>query len=336
MRLGRVWSAASPVSYGDRHFTFVMVVHPSPLLFDGTFARSFLLRFAVGTLLAALCCLLLARHITRPILVLERAATALAAGSLKVRALPQMAGREDELARMASAFDHMAERIQTLIQTQKEMLGHISHELRSPLTRIGVSLELLRRGDQEALEQTQTELDRVNQMIGEILELTRMDLQQSAPVVSKRIDLRTMLEGIGKDAEFEARERGQIIACDLAADCTVMGDEARLRSCCENIVRNALLYTAPGTIIRIVLRRESEQAEILIEDNGDGVPEEALARLFEMFYRVPALSERNAAGTGFGLAIAQKIVTLHGGTISAVHVKPHGLAIRIVLKHVLS
>ena len=336
MRLGRVWSAASPVSYAGKRYTFVMVVHPSAGLFDGTFARSILLRVALGTLLVALCCLLLARHITRPILVLERTATALATGSLTVRALPQIAGRKDELARMASAFDHMAERIQTLIQTQKEMLGHISHELRSPLTRIGVSLELLRRGDHESLEQIQTELDRVNQMIGEILELTRMDLKQGVPVVSERVDLREMLKGIGKDATFEARERGQLIECDLNVDCIVMGDRARLRSCCENIVRNALLYTTAGTVIRIVLRHEAERAEILIEDDGDGVPDEALPKLFEMFYRVAPLSERNPAGTGFGLAIAQKIVTMHGGTISAAHVTPHGLTVRIMLPCVLS
>ena len=336
LRLGRVWSAASPVSYGDRSFTFVMVVHPSAMLFDGTFARSIVLRAVVGTLLVALCCLLLARHITRPILVLDRAATAFAAGSLTVRALPQIAGRKDELARMASAFDHMAERIQTLIETQTEMLGHISHELRSPLTRVGVSLELLRRGEDESLEQMQTELDRVNQMIGEILELTRMDLSHRVALISERVDLRGLLQAIAKDAAFEARDRGQVIECDLALDCTVMGDGARLRSCCENIVRNALLYTPAGTVIRIVLRRGPAGAEILIEDNGDGVPEDALPKLFEMFYRVASLSERNPAGTGFGLAMAQKIVAEHGGTISASHAMPHGLAVRMVLRHVLS
>lgn len=245
VRLGRVWSAASPVSGSGRHFTFVMVVHPERNPFDGTFARSMLPRIALGFLLVALCCLLLARHITRPILVLERAASDLAAGSLTVRALPQIAGRQDELARMASAFDHMAERIQTLIQTQQEMLGHISHELRSPLTRIGVSLELLRRGENESFDQMQLDLDRLNQMIGEILELTRMDLQQGVRIASEPVDLRAMLQAIAKDAAFEARERNQRIDCTIDTPCIVMGDQPLLRSCCENIVRNALLYTPP-------------------------------------------------------------------------------------------
>jgi two-component system sensor histidine kinase CpxA len=336
MRLGRVWSAASPVSYAGKRYTFVMVVYPSRAIFDGTFARSMLPRVALGMLLVALCCLLLARHITRPILVLERAATALASGSLTVRALPQMAGRTDELARMASAFDYMAERIQMLIRTQKEMLGHISHELRSPLTRIAVSLELLRRGENESLEQMQVDLDRMNQMIGEILELTRMDLQQDVQFAAERVDLPAILTAIGQDAAFEARERGQRIECDIESGCTLMGDPAMLRSCCENVVRNALLYTTAGTVIRIALRCGKNQAEVLIEDNGDGVPEESLPRLFEMFYRVGATSERHPGGTGFGLATAQRIVLLHGGTISASHVLPHGLAIRIRLPVVLS
>ena len=341
LRLGRVWSAASPVSYEGKHYIFVMVVHPGRAVFDGTFARSMLPRVALGILLVALCCLLMARHITRPILVLERAATALSAGSLTVRALPQMAGRRDELARMASAFDDMAERIQTLIQTQQEMLGNISHELRSPLTRIGVSLELLRRGENESLEQMQVDLDRLNRMIGEILELTRMDLRRidlrhGAHVASEPVNLRATLHAVAQDAAFEARERGQRIECDIDVDCTVMGDRALLRSCCENIVRNALLYTLAGTPIRIALRRTANHAEILIEDEGDGVPVEALPKLFEMFYRVGALSERHPEGTGFGLAIAQRIVTMHGGTISAAQAKPHGLAIRITLPAVLS
>jgi two-component system sensor histidine kinase CpxA len=317
MRLGRVWSAASPVRYAGKTYTFVMVV-------------------GLGLVLVALCCLLLARHITRPILVLERAAAELASGSLTVRALPQFAGRKDELARMAGAFDHMAERIQTLIRTQQEMLGHISHELRSPLTRAAVSLELLRRGDGESLEQMQVDLDRLNQMIGEILELTRMDLRQGVRVVSERVDLRALLEAIAQDASFEARERGQHIVCEIAEPCVVMGDRALLRSCYENVVRNALLYTMAGSVIRISLSCSADRALVLVEDDGDGVPEEALPRLFEMFYRVGAMSERHPEGTGFGLAIAQRIVTMHGGTISAGRVMPHGLAIEITLPAVLS
>lgn len=338
-RLGRIWTAASPVTYLGTRYVFVMEVHPMRGLLDGTFARSVLPRLSLGVLLVALCCLLLARHITLPILVLEDAASQLAAGSLGVRASPQLAGRRDELARVAAAFDHMAERIQHLIATQREMLGHISHELRSPLTRIGVSLELLRRGETESLEQMQLDLDRLNQMIGEILEVTRMDLQQleadwkNPRTTMTRVRLRLLLEAIAQDAAFEARERGQRIVCETTEDCAVLGDAALLRSCCENVVRNALFYTPNESTIQIRLSCDLLRARAIIEieDDGSGVVDEALPHLFELFYRAGANSAMHPEGTGFGLAIAQRIVAMHGGEVEARNVTPHGLQVRISL-----
>ena len=109
-----------------------------------------------------------------------------------------------------------------------------------------------------------------------------------------------------------------------------------LRSCLENIVRNALLYGPNGTVIQIQLQCDGGFAEVSIEDDGDGVPEEALPHLFEMFYRVGALNERHPEGTGFGLAMTQRIVAMHGGTVSAANVVPHGLAVRLRLPALLS
>ena len=334
-RLGRVWTAASPVVMQDARYTFVMVVYPMRGFFDGTFANTMLPRMVLGMFLVAGFCLLLARHITRPILILEDAATQLAAGSLGVRAGPRIAPRRDELARMATAFDRMAERIQGLIVAQQEMLGHISHELRSPLTRIGVSLELMRRGEAESLDQMQLDLDRLNQMIGEILQITRMDLEGSAvgqQISQARVELGPMLEGIARDAAFEAQLMGKQIVLGIEAGCVVSADEAMLRSCCENVVRNALMYTPDGTTIRVGLSRGvGESAVIVIEDDGPGVPVEALPHLFELFYRVGDAPEKHPGGTGFGLAIAQRIVAMHGGTIAAINRAPHGLEVRITL-----
>ena len=177
LRVGRVWTAASPVAYDGERYTFVMEVFPMQGFVNGAFAMPLLPKALLGLVLVALFCFLLARHITDPIRVLEEAATELAAGSLNVRAGPRIGMRKDELGRMAAAFDEMAARIQDLIYGQQEMLGHISHELRSPLTRIGVSLELMRRGEMESIEQAEGDLERMNRMIGDILLITRMDLQ---------------------------------------------------------------------------------------------------------------------------------------------------------------
>jgi signal transduction histidine kinase len=236
---------------------------------------------------------------------------------------------------MATAFDRMAERIQGLILAQQEMLGHISHELRSPLTRIGVSLELLRRGEAESLDQMQLDLDRLNQMIGEILQITRMDLESAAAgrkVLQARVELGPMLAGIARDAAFEAQAMGTQIELSVEADCVVLGDEEMLRSCCENVVRNALLYAPQGRKIRIgVSHGVGETVAIVIQDEGDGVPDEALPHLFELFYRVGDSPEKHPSGTGFGLAIAKRIVAMHGGTIGANNMLPHGLEVRIIV-----
>jgi two-component system, OmpR family, sensor histidine kinase CpxA len=345
-RLGRIWNAASPVKYAGTRYTFVAEVHPMRGFlngsFAGTFADSMVPRLSLGVLVIALFCLLLARHITSPIRVLEEAATQLAGGALGVRAGPSMASRRDELARMANAFDRMAERIQALILAQQEMLGHISHELRSPLTRIGVSLELIRRGGSGSeasserssgeLDQMQLDLNRLDQMIGQILHITRMDLQQPGERRSQSfVALAPLLESIARDAAFEAQPMQKRVVFAGDPECIVRGDKAMLSSCCENVVRNALLYSPEGTLIQIRLERDANYAIVTVQDQGPGVPVEALPRLFELFYRVNNASQQHPEGTGFGLAIAQKIVVMHGGTIGATNLEPHGLEIRIAL-----
>ena len=350
-RLGRVWTAASPASADGVSYIFLMTVYPERNFAAGapissTFGGALLPRVLLGTLLVSLFCLLLARHITRPIRILEDAATQLAAGSLGIRAGPQIAGRRDELARMALAFDRMAERIQGLIFAQQEMLGHISHELRSPLTRIGVSLELIRRSepgpaDDEEVDRIQLDLDRLNRMIGEILQITRMDLQSQdtrQSVSAETVDLAAILASIAQDAAFEARlmQKQVVFENRCAEGALVAGEENLLRSCCENVVRNALLYTPGETTIRIRLSCDATSATVVVEDEGPGVPPEALLRLFDLFYRAGAAQQSHPEGTGFGLAISHRIVTLHGGTITARNRSPHGLEIRITLPFLLA
>jgi signal transduction histidine kinase len=333
-RLGRVWTAASPITADGHSYTFVMQIYPMRGFVDGTFASPILPRILLGICLIAIFCLLLARHITEPIRVLEDAATQLAAGNLSVRASPRIAPRKDELARMATAFDTMADRIQSLLYAQQEMLGHISHELRSPLTRIGVSLELLRRGETDSLDQMQMDLDRMNQMIGEILQITRMDLEAHQPRQAgpqSLVDLCAVLIDIAHDAAFEAQHLQKSIVYEGEEHCTIFGDQSLLRSACENVVRNALLYTPANTTIHISLARNAvtDSTQIIIRDEGPGVPAEALPHLFQLFYRADAASAQHPEGTGFGLAIAQRIVAMHRGQITARNTVPHGLEVTL-------
>ena len=327
------WSGASPVATPEGTYIFVAQVHAFRGLLRAPDLGMALLRLAISLLAAGLLCALLARHIAKPIRALQSAASRIAEGDLSVRATPAIAPRNDELADLASDFDRMADRIQSLLQKQQELLGDISHELRSPLARLSVSLELARRGDQDALEHMQSDLTRLDELIGEILTLTRLqshDTQRTATPVN----LRTILEGVAADARREGSAESKSINFSQAEDCWLAGDPNLLRSCFENVLRNAIRYTNPGTKIEIRLTQNSSaqpQAEISIEDSGPGVPNESLPRLFEPFFRVAQSRDRATGGTGLGLAIAQKVVTLHNGTIKAQNREPSGLSVKITL-----
>jgi two-component system sensor histidine kinase CpxA len=335
-QLGRVWTAATPIQYGGQQFYFVMEVHPLRKFVDGTFIVPLLGRLGLALLIAAIFCVLLTRHIMAPVRALQTASLRLAAGDLSSRVLPAIARREDELADTARAFDQMADRIQLLVEKRQALLADISHELRSPLTRLSVSLELMRRGETDVLEQMQTDLDRMNVMIGEILLLTRLELQPSQ-AASVPVDLAAMLEQVARDAEFEMQDEDKRIMVSVNGPCSIRGDANLLRSCIENIVRNAVHYTAPHTAVEITARSAQDisgasRCEIVVQDHGPGVPEESLPFLFDPFYRASESRDLREGGTGLGLSISQRIVELHRGSVEAANrVDGAGLEVRVLL-----
>lgn len=333
--LGRIWSAATPVQYGERRFLFVMEVHPLRGFMDGRFILPALSRMALAFLIAALFCLLLTRHIVAPVKALQVGAQRLAAGDLSTRVLPSIPPRTDELADTAKAFDLMADRMQHLIQRRQELLADISHELRSPLTRLSVSLELIKRGETDVAEQMQTDLDRMNAMIGQILLLTRLELYPPS-ASSDRLEIRTLLETIAHDAEFEAQHEGKEVNVQVEESCVVRGDTNLLRSCIENIVRNAIRYTAPQTAVNVAARLQNldgrSMCEIVVTDYGPGVAEECIPHLFDPFFRASTARSYDEGGTGLGLSISQRIAELHEGTLRAENlVHPSGLKVTLLL-----
>jgi signal transduction histidine kinase len=256
----------------------------------------------------------------------------IADGDLSVRASPAMGSRKDELADLARDFDRLADRIQSLLRKQLELLGDISHELRSPLTRLNVSLELVRRGKTDAVERMQVDLHRLDALIGQILSLTRLQTRGD-PKTETPVNLRSIVESVVEDARFEVKEGGKSVVISRADDCWLKGDPALLRSCIENVVRNAVHYTKPQTEVAVSLDfvGGSDSARILVADHGDGVPQEALDRIFEPFYRVTEAREHQTGGTGLGLSIAQRIAIVHGGSIRARNRDGGGLEMQIRL-----
>jgi two-component system sensor histidine kinase CpxA len=290
-------------------------------------------------LTAGALCYLLARYFTSPLIKLRAATHELAAGNLAARV--GVDKRRDEIADLGRDFDVMAERIQTLMDSQQRLLHDISHELRSPLTRLNIALELARESEGEealwALERIGREAERLNDLINQLLTLAR--LESAAPAKAhETINLRQLVEEIVLDADFEAHSRGRSVRLIRSEDCLMIGNLQLLHSAIENVVRNAVSYTAEGTAVEVSLRCEgdgqdapSSRAIISVLDQGAGVPQAALADIFRPFYRVADARDRQSGGTGLGLSISQRAVQIHGGTVSAKNAPIGGLLVEIAL-----
>ena len=291
----------------------------------------------VAALLAGcLLCWLLARSITAPIRTLQSAVRSLGEGDLSVRVSPKIPPRNDELTDLAHEFDRMAAQIQSLRNEQHRLLADISHELRSPLTRLSISTELASRGDLESLERMRKDITALDKLIEQILTLTRLEIQQQTRVQSNT-PLNKVLMALVDDADFEAREQGKSVTLQAQQPCSVRGEPGLLRSCLENVIRNGVRFAPVATSVRVVVEKGQRDkrpvAIVTVEDQGRGVPEESLAHIFEPFYRVSS-SEDDVCenrGSGLGLSISERIVTLYGGTISAHNAKSGGLVIVIEL-----
>jgi len=287
---------------------------------------------------SGLVCYLLARYLTSPVVRLRAATRRLAAGDLTARAGGLTARRRDEMAQLVRDFDTMAERLEESVNAQSRLLNDISHELRSPLARLNVASALARqRSGPEAhgaLERIDLEADRLNGLIGDLLTIARLDsgsdARQKSPVL-----LGEMIEGIAADADFEAQGRNCSVKCVIKNDCRVMGVDSLLYSAIENVVRNAARYTREGTSAEISLERSQsggrEEAVIRVVDSGFGVPEDALDKLFRPFYRIDDARGRQTGGVGLGLAITERAVRLHGGSVKASNRPEGGLQVEVRL-----
>ncbi len=285
-------------------------------------------------------CYWLARYLTAPVTKLRAATRELASGNLSARVGPSLGKRRDELASLGADFDLMAEQIESLLKSQRRLLGDISHELRSPLARLNVALELARQRSGpaaiSALERIQREAETLNEMIGQLLAITRPE--SGAQALKTEIDLARLLRQIADDADFEARSRNRTVRINACETCIIGGTEDLLRRAIENVIRNALQYTAAGTEVQIDLhcfppavKADEELAVITVRDHGAGVPEPALTEIFRPFYRVEDARDRESGGAGLGLAITERCVKLHGGTAAAANAIDGGLVVTISL-----
>lgn len=296
----------------------------------------FWMRFGFAVFISGLICYILSRYLAGPIRKLKQAASRFGAGHLNTRVASKMRRRRDEIADLALEFDRMAEQIEALVEAQKRLLRDVSHELRTPLARLQVALELARRRSQglaeNELDRIQLESERLNELIGEILSLARLDAQEVA--LDENIDLTQMVKEIVSDTNYEFKQLGTSAAVNCQEAYVIRGSQILLRRAFENIVRNALRYTKQGTVVEIALQKTQKpkpMITITISDCGPGVPEPDLPHLFTAFYRVESSRKNDTGGYGLGLAIAEKAIKLHHGSIAARNRTPAGLIVEIQL-----
>ncbi len=300
--------------------------------------RVIALPLIVAALVSGLVCLLLARYLTSPMERLRQASQAYAAGDFSKRVGPSLGGRRDEIVDLAHALDNMAARLDTLLKSQRGLLRDVSHELRSPLARVQAALGLARQrssGAENELDRIERETERLNELIGAILTFSRLDTGVH-PIAPETIDLELMLEEMAENARLEGAARGIRIDYAHAGAATCLGDPMLIHSVLENVLRNAILHSPDGGLIRLTLTDEADAAGrighvVRILDQGPGVPADMLESIFDPFVRVDDARGRNAGGVGLGLAIARRAIRAQHGTIQAENPPQGGLLVTIRL-----
>lgn len=296
-------------------------------------------RLLAVLIVGALFCYWLARYLTTPIVKLRGTTQELADGQLTARVSRNLIKRRDEIGHLGHDFNLMAGRIESLVEAQRRLLGDISHELRSPLARLRVALELARRraGAEagRALDRIEREAENINEMIGQLLTLSRVE-SGTGGLKNAPVELCALVREVADDADFEARNLDRSVRVKTCEACTTNGVASLLKSATENVVRNAVRYTAAGTAVEIslfceTLDAQERQAVIVVRDYGPGVPEEAIAEIFRPFYRVEDARDRQTGGSGLGLAIAARAIRLHDGTITAANASGGGLIVEMRL-----
>jgi two-component system sensor histidine kinase CpxA len=321
-----------------QHYYFLVKRPPNPMqtLFERPI--SLVVRVMAILLMAGLVCYGLASYLTSPLRKLQFAARRFGNADFAFRIGRTIGNRHDEIGDLGRDFDFMAERIEALILGQKRLLRDISHELRSPLARLTVAVELARKraGSEAAgaLDRIDLEVTRINDMIGRLITLVRLENGPDA-ILKTEISLAEVLRDITQDADFEAHSSNRKVTLYDCVDSSIIGSPELIRSAIENIIRNALRYTKENTAVEISLIRETKSGEdvavLRVRDHGCGIPEADLEKIFQPFYRVADSRDRQSGGVGLGLAITERAVKLHGGTIEVANVPDGGLAVTIYL-----
>lgn len=265
--------------------------------------------------------------VTRPARRLQEASERVARGGFETD--QSLERGPSEFHQAGQSFNQMVAAINQMIGGQQRLLSDISHELRSPLTRLRMAnaLAMRKQGDSKELTRIELETQRMEQMINDLLALSRIQLD--GHVHRDEIALTALWQPLLDDAQFEASQRGKVLESNAIVPMMITGNASLLYSGFENVVRNAIKYAQHQIDVRFNLL--PQQLVIEISDDGEGVPEEMLTEIFRPFYRVSSARDRESGGTGLGLAITDTAMRQHQGHASALINAKGGLTVQLCL-----
>jgi len=317
------------------HYLLIAELVPPPL--SERIPGDILWTLKLGTLFSAVVCFLIAHYLTKPIERLRDATHELARGNLDIHVGKNLGHRRDEIADLMRDFDTMAAELRKQIESERSLLGGVSHELRSPIARMRLALTLARDADagerEEMLDRIEQDTIQLDSMLEQILTVSRLESGQIEPKFEP-LSLNDLIDGVLADAKFEAAATNTTISFAAVGEVEVHGDPGMLRSAIENVVRNAIFYSGEGGKIEVELAANETSAAVTVRDNGPGVPEEKLKLIFDPFYRVDDSRGTTTGGMGLGLAIADNAMRAHDGGIMAGNLQPHGLAVTLAMPRV--
>ncbi|MDP5240198.1 ATP-binding protein [Uliginosibacterium sp. 31-16] len=285
----------------------------------------------VGGLASLLFAGLLARYLSRPIMALRRAFAAVAKGNFNVRPSTEIGSRRDELAELSVDFEHTASQLKNLMDSQRRLLHDVSHEVRSPLARMQLAIDLARQQPEKAessMQRIERESGRIDRLVEELLTLSRLEAR-SCGALDEEVDMLDLVEEVVEDARFEASATLRKVEFSANGAAQVKGRAELLQRAVENVVRNALRHTFEGTTVQVSLYTSGAWLSIRVEDDGPGLPDAALGVIFEPFVRFR--EDRGNDGYGLGLAITRHTIEAHGGSVSATNRDQGGLCIEMRL-----
>ena len=324
------------VDQEGREYTIYLVdrIPPTTILAPGTQGTA--LRILAAALISAVVSFFLARSLTAPLEGLRLATRKIAAGDLDTRVSQAFPQQHDEFRQLATDFDLMAERLQTMQQANRRLLRDVSHELRSPLARLSVAVEIARKKGADnirsELDRIELEAERLESLVNDVLGLLRESSEHS-PRQDEDFDLAELLGELVEVVNYEVSSDRRGVLWESPGPLIYHGDRELLWRTMENLLRNALRHTDEqmGVELRLSEDREAGQLEMTVRDYGSGVPEPELKKIFQPFYRVQESRDRSSGGHGIGLSIAAAAVGQHGGEIQAANAAGGGLLMQVRL-----